>query len=74
MPASRDDEDAINQINALDADDRAVAIHEAGHTVVAHVLGAEVLFVEIYISSPSPDDGKKGGGKTGLREEMTDKP
>jgi hypothetical protein len=37
------------------------------------VLGAEVLFVEIYISSPSPDDGKKGGGKTGLREEMTDK-
>jgi hypothetical protein len=73
MPASMiADSDAIDQINSLDADDRALAIHEAGHAVVARALGAEVVFVEIYISSPSPDDGKKGGGKTGLREEMTD--
>src|SRR5258705_13294668 len=44
-----DDEDAINLINALDADDRALAIHEAGHAVVARALGAEVVFVEIDV-------------------------
>jgi hypothetical protein len=27
--------------------DRALVIHEAGHAVVAHALGADVLFVEI---------------------------
>ena len=48
MPvAMTDDEDAIDQINSLDADDRALAIHEAGHAVVARSLGAEVVFVEI---------------------------
>ena len=50
MPVSMtDDEDAINEINALDADDRALAIHEAGHAVVARALGAEVVFVEIDV-------------------------
>jgi len=44
-----DDEDAINEINALDADDRALAIHEAGHAVVARALGAEVVCVEIDV-------------------------
>ena len=32
--------------NSLDAADYAVATHEAGHAVVAHALGATVLFVE----------------------------
>ena len=50
MPVSMtDDEDAINEINALDADDRALAIHEAGHAVVARALGAEVVCVEIDV-------------------------
>jgi hypothetical protein len=33
--------------NYLEARYRALAAHEAGHTVVAHALGAQVLFVEI---------------------------
>jgi hypothetical protein len=42
--------------NSLDADDYATAIHEAGHAVVAHALGATVLFVEIDLTN--------GGGST----------
>lgn len=30
-----------------DAKNRALAVHEAGHTVVARALGAEIVFVEI---------------------------
>jgi hypothetical protein len=67
-----DDEEKITVSNALDAQERTLAIHEAGHAVVAHGLGANVAFVEVYIGSPNPDDGKLGGGKTALREEMTD--
>jgi hypothetical protein len=45
------DEDVIAVGNALDADERALGVHEAGHAVVAHGLGAEVLFVEIDIGT-----------------------
>jgi hypothetical protein len=31
--------------------DRALAVHEAGHTVVARALGAEVVFVEIDVAT-----------------------
>lgn len=54
-PASRlcvvsmTDDDDIR--NFLDAQDRALAVHETGHAVVAHALGAEVLFVEIDVGS-----------------------
>lgn len=43
-----DDADAINWIDAID---RELAIHEAGHTVVARALGAQVLFVEIDLDT-----------------------
>jgi hypothetical protein len=43
--------DAISEINSLDADDRALAIHEAGHAVVARAFGANVVFVEINFKS-----------------------
>jgi hypothetical protein len=35
----------------LDAGDRALAVHEAGHAVVARVLGAKVVFVEIDLAT-----------------------
>jgi hypothetical protein len=35
--------------NYIDARDRALAVHEAGHTVVAHAFGAQVSFVEINL-------------------------
>jgi hypothetical protein len=44
-----DDADKIALSKALDADERAAAIHEAGHAVVAHALGADVLFVEMDV-------------------------
>jgi hypothetical protein len=73
MPCSMtDDEDTINVRNALDADERALTIHEAGHAVVAHALGADLVFIEIYVSRPNPDDGKMGGGKTCHREPFAD--
>lgn len=46
-----DDENAISEINSLDADNRALAIHEAGHAVVARALGADVVFVEIDLAT-----------------------
>jgi hypothetical protein len=67
-----DDEDIINVRNALDADERALTIHEAGHALVAHALGADLVFVEVYVSRPNPDDGKMGGGKTCYREPFAD--
>lgn len=52
MPISMsDDADKIAVSNALDADERAAAIHEAGHAVVAHALGADVLFVEMDVGT-----------------------
>jgi hypothetical protein len=42
-----DDHDIELINNYLEARDRALAVHEAGHTVVAHAFGAQVLFVEI---------------------------
>jgi hypothetical protein len=69
MPISMtNDADTIALSKALDADERATVIHEAGHAVVAHALGADLVFVEIYIGRPNPDDGKMGGGKTCYRE------
>jgi hypothetical protein len=41
------DEDELELINYLEAMDRALAVHEAGHTVVARALGAQVVYVEI---------------------------
>jgi hypothetical protein len=35
----------------LDAEDRALAVHEAGHAVVARALGAEVAFIEIDLGT-----------------------
>jgi hypothetical protein len=67
-----DDENTIGVGNALDADERALAIHEAGHAVVAHALGADLVLVEVYVSCPNPDDGKMGGGKTCCREPFAD--
>jgi len=62
------DEHLIATSAALDADERALSIHEAGHAVVAHALGADVEFVEVYVSRPSPHNGKMGGGETRCRE------
>jgi hypothetical protein len=62
------DADTIALSKALDADERATAIHEAGHVVVAHALGADLVFVETYIGRPNLDDGKMGGGQTCCRE------
>src|ERR1700688_1943157 len=67
-----DDENTIGVGNALDADERALAINESGHAVVAHALGADLVLVEVYVSCPNPDDGKMGGGKTCCREPFAD--
>jgi hypothetical protein len=45
------DEDDADLHNWLEAMDRALAVHEAGHTVVALALGAEVVFVEIDLAT-----------------------
>ncbi len=45
------EEDEADLLNWLDAMDRALAVHEAGHTVVAQALSAEVLFVEIDLAT-----------------------
>jgi hypothetical protein len=47
-------------------------VHEAGHAVVARTLGADLVFVEVYVGRPNPDDGMMGGGKTCLRKPLTD--
>ena len=56
----------------LEAEERALTIHEAGHVVVAQALGADVVSVEVYVNHPSPDDGMMGGGKTCCREPFVD--
>lgn len=48
--ALEDDEDR-EIYDWLEAMDRALAAHEAGHTVVARALGAVVLFVEIDLAT-----------------------
>jgi hypothetical protein len=48
----------------LDHLDRALALHEAGHAVVAREHGADVVFVQI--------DLKTGDGRTGLLRELDD--
>jgi hypothetical protein len=35
----------------LEAMDRALAVHEAGHAAVAHGLGADVVFIEINLKT-----------------------
>lgn len=45
------DEDTVSVSIALDADERAAAIHEAGHAVVAQALGADVSFVEMDVGT-----------------------
>jgi hypothetical protein len=46
-----EDEDDADLHNWLEAMDRALAVQEAGHTVVALALGAEVVFVEIDLAT-----------------------
>ena len=46
-----DEDNNADVINLLDAMDRALTVHEAGHAVVAHILGAEVVFVEIDLAT-----------------------
>lgn len=52
MEDEEEDEDGVDLFEAhFDARDRAVAVHEAGHAVVASALGAQVLFVEIDLTT-----------------------
>lgn len=51
-----DDDECVDIRHPLDTADYALAVHEAGHAVVACALGAEVLFVEIDLNT--------GGGST----------
>ena len=46
-----DDDIVLN--TALNARERALAVHEAGRAVVAHTLGADVLFLEINVATGS---------------------
>jgi ATP-dependent Zn protease len=49
----------------IDAEDRALAFHEAGHAVVARAVGRQVKWVEVRFGPP-------GGGKTETdNEEIT---
>jgi hypothetical protein len=45
------EDDDAELIDYLEAMDRGLAVHEAGHTVVAGALGALVLFVEIDLAT-----------------------
>lgn len=55
MSAPQEDEDDEAGIELFvahfDARDRALTVHEAGHAVVASVLGAHVVFVEIDLTT-----------------------
>ena len=46
-----EDDDEADLHNELEAMDRALAVHEAGHSVVAQALGAEVVYVEIDLGT-----------------------
>jgi len=45
------EDDEADLHNWPEAMDRALAVHEAGHTAVARALGAEVVFVEIDLAT-----------------------
>jgi hypothetical protein len=59
-----DDDHDIDGTAFLDADDRALALHEAGHAIVAHELGAKVVFVQLKM--------KTACGLTGTEKEFAD--
>ena len=47
-----DDDDIDTDVTEfIEAMDRALTVHEAGHAVVAHKLGAHVVFVEIDLQT-----------------------
>ncbi|QQN63005.1 hypothetical protein JIR23_26235 [Bradyrhizobium diazoefficiens] len=46
-----DEDDDTELIDYLEAMDLALTVHEAGHTVVARALGAEIVFVEIDLAT-----------------------
>lgn len=46
-----DENHDVTSGGALDADERALAVHEAGHAAVARALGADVVFVEIDVGT-----------------------
>jgi hypothetical protein len=45
------EDDDLDVTNYLEAMDRALAVHEAGHAIVAWALGADVVFVEIDLAT-----------------------
>jgi hypothetical protein len=45
------DDDDLDLTDYLEAMDRALAVHEAGHAIVAWALGADVVFVEIDLAT-----------------------
>jgi predicted nucleotidyltransferase len=50
--AMEDEDEGLDElVEYLDAQYRALAIHEAGHAAVAHALGADVAFVEIDLAT-----------------------
>src|SRR6516164_671249 len=52
MTSAMEDEDDEAELNALlDGEERALAVHEAGHTVVASALGADIEHVEIDLDT-----------------------
>jgi hypothetical protein len=52
MEDEEDDQGGVELFETyLDARDRALTVHEAGHAVVARALGAEVVFVEIDLAT-----------------------
>jgi hypothetical protein len=45
------EDDDLDLTNYVEAMDRALAVHEAGHAIVAWALGADVVFVEIDLAT-----------------------
>jgi hypothetical protein len=45
------EDDYLDLTGYLEAMDRALAVHEAGHAIVAWALGADVVFVEIDLAT-----------------------
>jgi hypothetical protein len=50
-PTMEEDDDASLIEKYLDAQDHALAVHEAGHTVAARALGGVVVFVEMNLTT-----------------------
>jgi hypothetical protein len=55
-----DDDDEADLHNFLHAQDHALAVHEAGHTVVARALGGGVVYVEMDLAT---GDGRSRSSK-----------